>query len=250
MAEPTPTPTAGTPNSDPGTRRPAKSPTIQLVSSSPTQDNTAFPRSHGEKPGPPKHHEHVVRTIRADRYEHQQRTLSTLVLAGTFMAGVEGQILSIILSLEGESKLRTGGMCFAVLGVVNTSFAALYSAVTYIWLKSSWTPGPKLFHEWVAGCVGMMIRWCSSFLVIGTYAGFIALIFFFLRKFANRYRHFCDHDRLLDGSMPHDLGILLLVWSGPRVARMDPGGSLPGEEKHASAWAFPELGCGGSVSAD
>ncbi|KAJ6503739.1 hypothetical protein C8R45DRAFT_1185631 [Mycena sanguinolenta] len=182
MAEPTPnatpnaTPSAGAQNGGTGTRRPARSPTIQLVAS-PDPENTTFAPSHREKP--PQHREHIVRTIPADRFEHQQRTLSTLVLAGTFMAGVEGQILSIILTLEDGSRLKTGGLCFAVLGVINTSFAALYSAVTYIWLKSSWTPGPKQFHEWVAGCVGMMIRWCSSFLVIGTYAGFVALILFF-----------------------------------------------------------------------
>jgi hypothetical protein len=168
------------------------------VVASPRPSSTAFQRSDDQI----AHEKPILRSIKPERLEHQQRTLSTLVLAGTFMAGVEGQILSIILSLQTDTALRTGGLCFAILGEVTTSFAALYSAVTYIWLRGSWTPGPKHFHEWVAGCVGMMVRWCSSFLVVGTvqshsvyllkpqltmrcpgtYSGFVALILFFFES--------------------------------------------------------------------
>ncbi|KAJ7362517.1 hypothetical protein DFH08DRAFT_841046 [Mycena albidolilacea] len=148
------------------------------VVASPGPSSTAFQRFDDQI----DHEKPILRSIKPERLEHQQRTLSTLVLAGTFMAGVEGQILSIILSLQTDTALRTGGLCFAILGEVTTSFAALYSAVTYIWLRGSWTPGPKHFHEWVAGCVGMMVRWCSSFLVVGTYSGFVALILFFFES--------------------------------------------------------------------
>ncbi|KAJ6540773.1 hypothetical protein B0H19DRAFT_1381703 [Mycena capillaripes] len=98
-------------------------------------------------------------TIDPERYKHQQSTPTTLVQAGTFMAGVEGQILSLTLSL-GRSKLRTVGMCFAVLGVINASFTALYSAVTHVLLKSSWKSGSKKqFHAWVAERAERIILW-------------------------------------------------------------------------------------------
>ncbi|KAJ7457380.1 hypothetical protein FB451DRAFT_1372535 [Mycena latifolia] len=226
-----PTPNAVAENNN---RRPARLPTMDLVTS-PGPGSTTFRPSRGEKPA-----EHVVRSILPERYEHQQRTLSTLVLAGTFMAGVEGQILSIVLSLEdNESGLKTGALCFAILGVVTTSFAALYSAVTYIWLRGSWSPGPKQFHEWVAGCVGMMVRWCSSFLVVGTYSGFVALILFFFKNSPLGVAAFAIIIVFLSGLFPMMWGFYYwlglsqgwLVWTPEcryplRKASLPPGKSL------------------------
>ncbi|KAJ7692914.1 hypothetical protein B0H17DRAFT_1132885 [Mycena rosella] len=159
--------------------------------------------------------------------------------AGTFMAGVEGQILSIVLSLEDGSGLKTGALCFAILGVVTTSFAALYSATTYIWLRGSWTPGPKQFHEWVPGCVGMMVRWCSSFLVVETYSGFVALILFFFKSSPLGVAVFAITIVFLSGLFPMMWGFYYwlglsqswLVWSPEcryplRKASLPPGKSL------------------------
>ncbi|KAJ6507002.1 hypothetical protein C8R45DRAFT_1069876 [Mycena sanguinolenta] len=103
-----------------------------------------------------------------DTYTHLKDTLQTLAKVGTFMGSVEGQILTRTLSL-GQSKLRTISLCFAVLGVINTSFAALYSTVTHIFLNH---PDRQPFAE-------VMVGWCGSFLVIGTCAGFTALILYF-----------------------------------------------------------------------
>jgi len=230
MAQPTPNGVAESPN-----RRPSKLPTMDLVAS-PDPQTITFRGSQAEKP---TEHRGVVRSINPDRYEHQQRTLSTLVLAGTFMAGVEGQILSIILTLEDGSRLKTGALCFAILGVVTTSFAALYSAVTYIWLRGSWTPGPKQFHEWVAGCVGMMVRWCSSFLVVGTYSGFVSLILFFFKGAPLGVALFAITVVFLSGLFPMIWGFYYwlglsrgwLVWTPEcrypvRLASLPPGKAL------------------------
>ncbi|KAF7360705.1 hypothetical protein MVEN_00802400 [Mycena venus] len=225
-------------------RRPTRLPTMNLVASpDPASGNTTFQRSQNEKPAG-----HIVRSILPDRYEHQQRTLSTLVLAGTFMAGVEGQILSIILTLEDGSRLKIGALCFAILGVVTTSFAALYSAVTYIWLRGSWTPGPKQFHEWVAGCVGMMVRWCSSFLVVGTYAGFVSLILFFFKRSPIGVAVFAITIVFLAGLFPMIWGFYYwlglsqgwLVWT-PECRYPVRTTSLPPGENS-------ELGCGTQLS--
>ncbi|KAF7343712.1 hypothetical protein MSAN_01951500 [Mycena sanguinolenta] len=181
--------------------------------------------------------------IPAGRYERQQRTLAMLVQAGTFMAGVEGQILSLTLGL-GHSKLRTVAMCFAVLGVINVSFTALYSAVTHVWLISPWGEGRrKLFHEWVAGCAEMMIKWCSTFFVIGTCAGFIALILYFFASSSLGVGIFVVMIVFVMGVFPMVLG--LWNWYGLECGWLawNPEYPLPVEEQHSSARAFfPEPG--------
>ncbi|KAJ7576363.1 hypothetical protein C8J56DRAFT_1171473 [Mycena floridula] len=188
-------------------RRVTRLPTMELVSSPDSDTTISSASSKLEKP------ELATRSIPPERYEHQQRTLSTLVLAGTFMAGVEGQILSIILSLQGNgSRLRTGALCFAILGVVTTSFSALYAAATYIWLRNTWKEGPKKFHEWVAACVGMLIRWCSSFLIAGTYSGFFALILYFFQSSTVAVAVFASVIVFLSGLFPMIWG--LYYWIG------------------------------------
>lgn len=101
-------------------------------------------------------------------FEESQRTLSTIIVAGTFMAGVEAQLVTLSLSSEGKHEAnKTISICFGIIALFSTAFAALYSAATYIWLKQDWEHGPKRFEEWVAASMRTMIRWCSTFLVAG-----------------------------------------------------------------------------------
>ncbi|KAJ6507003.1 hypothetical protein C8R45DRAFT_923169 [Mycena sanguinolenta] len=112
---------------------------------------------------------------------HLKDILKTLATVGTLMASLEASILTLTLSLA-RSKLRTVSMCFAVLGVINTSFTALYSMVTHILLKPGRHQLPKPRRRRLAKA---MIGWCASFLVIGTCAGYIALILYFFASSSN-----------------------------------------------------------------
>ncbi|GJE92004.1 hypothetical protein PsYK624_081570 [Phanerochaete sordida] len=110
-------------------------------------------------------------------FEYAQRTLSTLILAGTFMAGVEAQLLSLIFTAP-DGPLRNVALGFSVGALLATAFVALYCAVTYIWLRQEWRHKTHCFNEWVAGSLRMMLIWCSVSLVMGVYSGFFAVVFF------------------------------------------------------------------------
>ncbi|KAF7374237.1 hypothetical protein MSAN_00306600 [Mycena sanguinolenta] len=194
----------------------------------------------GEKSAPP--------SIPADdRYKRQQSTLQTLAGVGTLMAGVESQILTLTLSLD-RSKLRTVSMSFAVVAVINTSFTSLYSTVMHSLYRKTTdekakgqgstkarrtpgcTPGRKV-DLWVTSprSADMMIIWCGTFLVVGTCAGFIALVLYFFASSSIGVGIFVV-------MIVFAMGVCPMIWI-LLSARGDPD-----EEKHASARAFSEEG--------
>ncbi|KAF8153598.1 hypothetical protein K438DRAFT_1863710 [Mycena galopus ATCC 62051] len=135
-----------------------------------------------------------------DRYKRQQSMLKALATVGTFMAGVESRILNLTLGL-GHSKLRTVGMCFAIVALINTIFASLYSTAMHVLYcktpdEAAKCPGSggeaekERRSRWRTGRLQVtthryandMIKWCGTFLVIGTCAGFIALILYFFAR--------------------------------------------------------------------
>jgi len=141
---------------------------------------------------PGKHVVHEVKTVEDEKLEYQpgrvpqawfkrvQRILSTLILAGTFMAGVEAQILCLIFTALPTLE-KTMAVCFAVSALFLTSLSALYCAVAYMWLRSEWNckdEQPHYFDEWVSGSISTMITWCAVSLVIGVYCGFLAIVCF------------------------------------------------------------------------
>ncbi|KAI0697159.1 hypothetical protein BC835DRAFT_1339316 [Cytidiella melzeri] len=110
-------------------------------------------------------------------YRRAQRTLSTLILVGTFMAGVEAQILCLIFTAQPTIE-KTLAVCFGITALFLTSLSALYCAVTYIWLRAEWTPQVCKFDEWVSSSVSAMIAWTGTCIVVGVYCGFLAIIAF------------------------------------------------------------------------
>ncbi|KAJ6594497.1 hypothetical protein B0H19DRAFT_1366357, partial [Mycena capillaripes] len=146
-------------------------------------------------------------------FEESQRTLSTIIVAGTFMAGVEAQLVTLSLSSEGKHEAyKTISICFGMIALFSTAFAALYSAATYIWLKQDWENGPKRFEEWVAASMRTMIRWCSTFLVAGIYAGFLGFIFFLFNSASLTVAVFGSVAFVLCGLCPMAWG--LYYWLG------------------------------------
>ncbi|KIP07328.1 hypothetical protein PHLGIDRAFT_424065 [Phlebiopsis gigantea 11061_1 CR5-6] len=133
-------------------------------------------------------------------FEYAQRTLSTLVLAGTFMAGVEAQLLSLIFSTV-DVPTRTVAIGFAVLALLSTSFVALYCAVTYIWLRQEWKHKDDCFNEWVAGSLTMMMIWCAVFLVVVLRGvGPMSWGFYYWYGMYRGWLGWTPHE---DGSFPH-----------------------------------------------
>ncbi len=83
------------------------------------------------------------------------------------MACVSAQILAFTMASTSGLE-HTMAICFAALGLFFTTLAAMYSTVTYIWLRPEWTPHATKFDEWVTSSTSTMIVWSGVGLVIGT----------------------------------------------------------------------------------
>ena len=82
------------------------------------------------------------------------------------MACVSAQILGFGVASP-SSPEHTMAICFAVVGVFFTTISAIYSAVTYAWLRPEWTPHATKFDEWVSSSTSAMVVWSWAGLVIG-----------------------------------------------------------------------------------
>ncbi|KAI0085691.1 hypothetical protein BDY19DRAFT_996589 [Irpex rosettiformis] len=110
-------------------------------------------------------------------YDRAQRALKTVMLVGIVMACVSAQIMGFVMTTL-PSLEHTMAICFAALALFFTTLSAMYSGITYIWLRLEWTPHATKFDEWVSSSTSIMIVWSGTGLVIGVYSGFLATICF------------------------------------------------------------------------